>query len=442
MRKSGFTLVELLVYIAILGVVVLIAGLAFSNSTKMRVRTESMIKANEEAENVGALIQEDVAQMGAKSAKENGTGYASDQFFFSPNVYMDAENGDSSSFRIREDSLVMRRMRYDSEGRYLSIEEVSWFKEGNGLYRKCQTLEFEKNRLSSAPSACPTSGATSVQIATNVKNFRVIPAKPSVLSSEYAGAAAGNYPRLLPSSVNMTDHAFRLFPRLEGTGNRAFVSLERSPKNGGSSVKLSNFVSNFDDSRNEISATSRKANQVFVVGGTGTLNESDSWTNVCTKVTLKADVEYEISFTIPYDETSKIRSFAPEMDHMAVGFRNVQTGDIAMGLPDFSFYPPIDGAAQANRKIRFSVKNDLTDMCMAFTFSMYSPNASFGKLTISNLELRKVETSDFVFEESYSPVVADKAKVKAFKLLLEINKNGESGNVSLVVPTPSNGARK
>ena len=37
--KAGFTLVELLVYIAIVGIVVIVAGQAFSNSTKMRVRT-------------------------------------------------------------------------------------------------------------------------------------------------------------------------------------------------------------------------------------------------------------------------------------------------------------------------------------------------------------------------------------------------------------------
>lgn len=144
MRKSGFTLMELLVYIAILGIVVLIAGQAFSNSTRMRVRTEGMIKANDAAESVGALIQEDVAQMGAKSSKESGDGNSSDQFFVSQMVYMDAANGDSSSFRVREDSLVMRRMRYDAQGRYLAVEEVAWFKRGDGLYRKCKPWILKK----------------------------------------------------------------------------------------------------------------------------------------------------------------------------------------------------------------------------------------------------------------------------------------------------------
>ena len=38
MNKKGFTLIELVVYMAMIGIVVLIAGQAFSDSTKFRVR--------------------------------------------------------------------------------------------------------------------------------------------------------------------------------------------------------------------------------------------------------------------------------------------------------------------------------------------------------------------------------------------------------------------
>ena len=60
-RREGFTLIELMVYIAIVGIVVIVAGQAYSNSTKMRVRTQSMIKASEVAENVATLFKQDVA---------------------------------------------------------------------------------------------------------------------------------------------------------------------------------------------------------------------------------------------------------------------------------------------------------------------------------------------------------------------------------------------
>ena len=70
LKKSGFTLMELLVYMGIVGIVVVIAGEAFSNSTKFRIRTDNMIKATQEAESVAMLFKEDVAQMGSKNSKE------------------------------------------------------------------------------------------------------------------------------------------------------------------------------------------------------------------------------------------------------------------------------------------------------------------------------------------------------------------------------------
>ena len=436
MKKSGFTLMELMVYIAILGIVVIVAGQAFSDSTKMRVRTESMIRANAAAEEAGMLIQEDVAQMGAKSAKESGSGTASDVFFKSNLVYMDAENGDSSSFRMNGDSLVLRRMNYDSDGRFLSIEEVAWFLQNKRLFRECKTLDRDKSRLPSAPTTCPESNSPTVEILDNVESFEVIPAKPAVLNSDYNSAAAGVSPRLLPSTVNMTDHAFRLFPRVEGND---FYSVDRDPSRGGTNVVLTNFVSNFDEDAEEVKNT-KKANQVFVVGGTGEPAAAAAWSDVCTKVNLEPDVEYEISFKVPFLDENKIRSFTPGIDHMTVGFRNM-AGDIDSELPDFSFYPPIDASANNKRSMRFSVKNAKKDLCLAFTFAFYSPMAPKGKIAISNLELSKVEMSNFEFVKSYVPALPDKAKIKAFKFILEVGKNKETGNVALVVPTPSNGPR-
>ena len=95
-RKAGFTLVELLVYIGIVGIVVIVAGQAFSNSTKMRVRTQSMLKASEVAENVATLIKEDVAQMGAKSAIDPTASTASaDAFTLKEKVYIDPKSATS-----------------------------------------------------------------------------------------------------------------------------------------------------------------------------------------------------------------------------------------------------------------------------------------------------------------------------------------------------------
>ena len=72
--KKGFTLMELLVYMAIVGIVVLVAGQAFSDSTKFRVRTQNILKAGEAANVAAELMKEDVAQMGAKSYLDGSSG--------------------------------------------------------------------------------------------------------------------------------------------------------------------------------------------------------------------------------------------------------------------------------------------------------------------------------------------------------------------------------
>lgn len=427
MKKSGFTLMELMVYIAILGVVVIIAGQAFSNSTKIRVRTESMVKANEEAGRIGAIIQEDLALMGSKSSKERGaTEYARDSFYVSDSVYMNAAADDFSSFtRVQKDandSFVTRRMRYDDGGHFASVEEVSWYVSKGKLYRKCRSLEVK----GSESSDCPKSGNT-VEVADNVAKFQVVPAQPAVM--------AGTSSKIFPSS-DASDRDFRLIPRKQGD----LVVPTLNPEKGGAQVTLSSFASNYNVAEQKVGDT-KKANQLYAAAGTDDAGFSETgWSMNCTRITLEPRTEYELYFKVPYVANNKSRSFCPGMDHMAVGFRNSADGSSVRGLSDFTFYPPMDLAADDERRFRIKTDSLKSDVCIAFTFSMFSPTAPGGAVTISHLSLSKVEDSEYEFDESFYPAnVEDKQKVKAVKLMLTINRNGESGVVSGVVSTPSNG---
>ena len=126
--KSGFTLMELMVYIGLLGLIVIIAGQAFSDSTRMRLRSQNMLQASEVAENVATILKADVAQTGAKTSMEDGVSGVGAQYGnkFSgvyTDMYMDPANGDSSSFSVTTkdgfDSLTIRRYA-------LTIAVISW----------------------------------------------------------------------------------------------------------------------------------------------------------------------------------------------------------------------------------------------------------------------------------------------------------------------------
>jgi prepilin-type N-terminal cleavage/methylation domain-containing protein len=434
MKKSGFTLIELMVYIAIVGVVVIVAGQAFSNSTKMRVRTESMIKANAAAEAAGMLIQEDISQMGAKSAQEEGTSfdiYEKDQFYVSDSVYMDIHGDDFSSFsrvqKNKNDEFTMREMRFDENGHFVSVEEVVWFVNNQKLYRKCRLLDAKTN----GSSECPKEGNT-VEVMDNVMEFKVVPAKPAVL--------AGTSSKIFPST-EASAREFRLIPRNQDD----FALLTREPERGGPQVVLSNFASNYDKDNQTVLET-KKANQLYAAAGTDDtpINET-SWSTSCSRITLEARTEYELSFEVVYNNSTKekkSRSFCPGVDHMAVGFRDPKDGSAVSDMSDFVFYPSYE-TADDKRSFRIKTESTKADVCIAFTFSMFSPTVSEGSITIANLSLSKVEDSEYDFEESYYPTnVEDKQKIKAFKLSLTINQNGESGVVSAIVPTPSNGKAK
>ena len=93
MNKRGFTLMELVVYMAMIGIVVLVAGEAFSNSTRFRVRSQNMLKAAQVAEDVGVLFKDDVSQLGAKSSKEVNASTSADTFFVEKEkIYIDPDH--------------------------------------------------------------------------------------------------------------------------------------------------------------------------------------------------------------------------------------------------------------------------------------------------------------------------------------------------------------
>lgn len=455
-RASGFTLIELMVYIALLGGIVLIAGQAFSDSTKMRMRTQSMLQASETAEKVAAIFKADVAQTGAKTAmeagaSESGAEYGNKFSNIYTNVYMDpnSENKDSSSFSVVTkngfDSLTIRRLRYDESGHYSAVEQIAWFVRDGSLWRNCRILEKKSNLPEDDPC---TDGATSepnnIEMASDVSKFKVTPGKPGVV---------GDNVQLFPGTG---ESEFRFVGRNDGDREMPIVTNEAGETHkGGNTQTISGFFQNYDQSMQTIkSEGARKINEVIAVR-----NETYpdfSWQTLCasegSNLTFEPDNEYEISFEIlPTDENAdKSKLFVPGEDHMAVGLRSLETGnpitygDPAIKFGDFAFFPPLGVKSEGSgeRTMRFSVPIKITKACLAFTFACYSPLVSQGKISISKLKVLKIPSANYKFENyDFEANKSDKQNVKAFLLSLDIKNRGESGHVEMVVPAPSNGPR-
>ncbi len=431
--SPGFTLMELMVYIAIMGIIVIVAGQAFSDSTKMRIRTQSMLRANEAAGNIAMLMKDDIAQMGAKSGKdESSTEVGKDKFFFKDSVYMDPLNTqvdqrDSSSFILtkdnsgtNQDKLVFRRVAYDDAGKYKRIEEIAWYITDRHLYRSCKTV-----RGTADADLCPSDEEAVVEIADNIEKFIVTPSKPGVLN--------GNKIVFPANPADLSDQMFRLIPRSD-VDNLASVTIE--PMSASRTITMKGFITNYQVDGGEVLTPTK--HQVFVLPSTEPTNE---W-NRCKKITFKKDSTYEISFEMD-NNSDESRMFRPNIDHFSLGLRQVDAGE-ALPVPqisDYYFYPPENesGVGTRRMKIKPSVAN--VDACLAFNFVFYSPSVSRGSITIKDLKVERIGDMDYKFEAGYSPALVDKKNVRAMQVEVELKSNGEAGRAVIAIPVPSNGTR-
>lgn len=434
--RAGFTLMELMVYMLIAGIVAILAGQAFSDSTKMRVRTESMVEANQVAGDVTALLRQDMSLIGAKSSMESNSGSEGNSFEETKKklVYMNPDasaSPDSSSYTItkgtknadatRTDRIRMLRLRYNSDGHYEAVEQIEWFVENGTLKRSCVTTD------GSADDACPKTNASIVNIVEGVTQFEIDEAKPSTYGQVTSK-------RILPANSGVK--TFRLVPRF---GDEHFSLVDAGPAGGGETINVTGFVSNYNFENNEIITDTSKVrvHQVFMAEA----NESEgTWQGLCSAVSLDSAQEYEISFSMPVNNDNS-RMFCPGRDHMAVGFRYVADGKRPEDLQDFLFYPPtVGGEDTGERRMRFTPKDTVKNVCMAFTFVSYSPLAASGTISLHEVQLSKVSYSVNDFS-AQNITATEKQYVKSLRIRFSKKVNGEGAKNEFIIPIPSNGPR-
>ena len=420
----------------------------------MRVRSQNMLNSAEEAGRVSAILKEDISQMGTKSwvATE----------FETINVYIDSANEDYSSYTLtREtnkfDNIYFEKVHYNASGVCDGIMKVNWsvrpVNNENVLFRECEWKDIAKcPNTGRDDNACPTA----VEIARNVSDFKFLPSRPGAQGS----------PSPTPNSNIMfppqnSNKAFALVKNLSAGTAIAF------PNATATRYTLCNFTRNSLPSSG--TPTQHQHTNFYIAQNI----QPPPPLQPCQTFTFLSEEEYSIDFELPCikpacansDNSSKcygipeenfnpMTLFQPGSDHLSIGLRGANNGPPIEGIPDFLFYPPYDMNGQKAWHFDFSIPRDKSPLtaCIGITGAFYSPAAGSlnppkrdGHLDIQNFTLSRKMDNVYHFDRSdlnYNPVAnttPNRASVKAFELILGIDKKGEVSRSVTVIPVPNNG---
>jgi type II secretory pathway component PulJ len=131
--QKGFTIVELLVYIAMSSIVVVVAATAWYNSATFSLVSQKSLDLSGRANLTLKTIARDLERMGLSAGQSGATVNITDL------VYMDEDVDDRSSFEFwdnsNKDSLIFRTARFNNTQSIIGYEEVTYKIENNQLLR-------------------------------------------------------------------------------------------------------------------------------------------------------------------------------------------------------------------------------------------------------------------------------------------------------------------
>ena len=411
--KAGFTLIELIVYSGLIGVIVVIAGQAFSNSTKFRIRTENMIRSTSTANSLSTLLSEDLAQMGSKTALGDGA------YHFFNEAYNDPDS-DSSSYVLNttRDNISFKRIYNGPDGKALYLQQIDWYLEEGAVYRKCRTLAklTEEDPLAECPMV--EGSGEDVQPVLMAENISEFTLRPGRRLQDASGC----------ETTDFEEGCFKLGSvySLASRSSSGITPLVVQKNSETQSIEIKGFYSNFD-------AATDYYSQVYLLNGS---IENPVW-GQCSEFTFRPNVTYGISFSLEVESDATninyMRNFMAEFDHISVGFRTNE-GDPIEGIEDHMVYPA-QGDVDTERYFEFSFPREVTNACLVFTFAFYSKYAADGALSISGLSVFPRDESGYDFDDPRT----DKRNHKAFKYRIVTDVGGESTIIEKFVPTPNNG---
>jgi len=468
--KRGFTLIELVVYMAIMSFVIVVAGRVFSDSTSMRVRSQNLLKSSSEIGKLAHLLTEDISQMGVKAWGQSTTCENIDNYdncykvishgkvYMNDNKNTEGEIIDPSSYiLIRKqigtnpdrfaDSLVFRKAVFDDNSKFIAVREIALYTKGDSLFRKCRQVTNKYPDGTSADGKldkdCESTvsninDAPKILMAINITNFKLT---PSMTEEEM-----------------LFDDQFGLYSPLP------YGDLKKPSncKNHNNRTEVSGFTSNYAGDNSPPSGSVRY--ELYLSDKLS--SKCDDWSASDCKELVFKQKNYVIEFKMPF-KNDEGTQFQPGVDHLSIGLRNKQGGKVDGAPQDVLFYPPQDIVSKDMvRHIELPIKKD-TDpdktikACVAITMAFYSPTASEGELTFEDFKVFRKTDENFDFlkpgavgydeygigDNNTVSKIKEKKSVKAFELMVEMTIGKEerkSGTFSqkdrgIIVATPNNG---
>lgn len=384
--QAGFTLVELLVYIALASIVILMAGTVFVDSIRFRANTTRKMQTYSGTAQVVQDVEVDWQQVGVKGQK-----LMNELGVLDSGVYWDTTNSDYSSFELTAglsanlDILKYRTGVFNDSGRIIGVELIQWHVDGQrNLWRKHERVGV--------------GNADSVIMMRNVSFFNI-----------EAGIYTGD------SGATVQDFSY---------GSRlSLYPVQTAPlvvADSGQGVSISGFAPN-------------TMGEVYLDTG-----------GIPLPITLKSGVTYAFETTLSVSEAI-LSGYDAQANLMAFDLRKISNGlnvsDRLDGTDQAIFYPGADYVPRP-RYFEFS-HHQGTDVqvCPVFRF-MFNPThtTSEARVYVTRIRVWEANEAHYEWKSGFSSAqVAQKARVKALRLTLSVESDGEVTRVQRVIPIPNNG---